>query len=435
MINKKFQNDKGLKEIVSKSTVYFFLRIFAFVFGYLFAIITTRKFGESTFGYVTLAFSILMITSVFCRLGFDINLTRIIAQNKKREETGLYTKSIIISFIISIIFSILIYFNAELISTKIFNKIGFIPYLKWVSFAIPLWSMILINSFVFRGYKKTLLYSIFNSFGRFFLTTVLLLTFIYIFKHEFTYTPIIAHFFGLLILCIISFVFIKKTLKSVNLKNEIPFKTFFNSSFPMFLSTSLIILLAWVDKVYLGYFVVEENIGIYDISLRIAALIGFTLEALNSILTPKIAESYSKNDFKMMQKEIRFSAKINFYLSLSVFLFIIIFSKQILQIFSEKFVEGKTVLLICCIGQLVNAFSGPVGNILQMTGQQKIFTKIIGLAFLINLILNPILISKYNIEGAAIAMIVSMIFWNFASSYYVYKKLGIKSYYLPFVRE
>ncbi|AOW21165.1 flippase [Urechidicola croceus] len=434
MIKKNFLNDKSLKEIVSKSATYFFLRIFAFVFAYLFAILTTRNFGESTFGYVTLAFSILMISSVICRLGFDINLTRIVAQDKENKQIGLYTKSIIISFLLSLLLSIIIYFNANYISINIFNKEGFIPYLKWISFAIPLWSMILINSFVFRGYKKTFLYSIFNSFGRFLLTTILLITFIYLYGDKYVYAPIVAHFFGLVILCIGSFIFIKKTIKDVSLKNEMPFKLFFNSSFPMFLSTSLIILLTWVDKVYLGYYVEEEKIGIYDISLRIAALIGFTLEALNSILTPKISEAYINKDYKTMQKEITFSAKINFFLSIGVFLFIIIFSKYILQVFSEKFIQGQIVLFICCIGQLVNAFSGPVGNILQMTGQQKIFTKIIAIAFLINLILNPILIQIYDIEGAAISMVISMVFWNFTSSYFVYKKLGIKSYYLPFIK-
>jgi O-antigen/teichoic acid export membrane protein len=432
MIKINSLKDKGLKEIALKSGSYFLLRLFGFVFSFAFALITTRKYGASVYGYVTLAFSIMMVLSVFCRLGFDINLTRLIAQNKFKDKTGLYTKSIFITFSIGLFFSFLIFCNATFISNAIFKKPDFVIYLKWISFSIPIWAVILINAGVFRGYKFNVLYSVFNSFGRFLLTS-LLLVLIYFFGEYYQYAPIVAHFFGLLILSIVSFFFIVKTLGTINFKSTISFKSYFNTSFPMFLSTSIMILLAWVDKIFLGYFVIGENIGMYDISLRIAALIGFTLEAINSILTPKISESFAKNDFKQMQKEITFSAKINFYLSIAVFLFIILFSGYILEFFSESFVDGQTVLFICCIGQLINAFSGPVGNILQMTGLQKTFTKIIAVAFIINIILNPILIKMYGINGAALAMVISMIFWNFTSSYFVYKKLGIRSYYLPFI--
>lgn len=424
--------DKSLKEIAFKGGVYFFIRIFGFLFTYIFTIIITRNLGADSYGYITLAFSIMMILSVICRLGFDLNLTRIFAQDNFAKNNGIYSQAILISLLLGVFFCGLIYFNAEYISIKIFGKPEFVKYLEWTSFTIPLWSIILINSGVFRGLRKNLYYSLFNSFGRFFLTTITLIVLIYLYDFRFGYTPAIAHFIGLLLLCLISFLLIKRTLGTFSLKSEKKFIDFFKVSFPMFLSTSLIILLTWTDKLFLGYFVTGSEIGIYDVSLRLAALIGFTLEALNSILVPKISEAFAKKDFDRMQKEITFSAKINFYFSMAVFVFLVLFSKFILSFFGDEFISGRKILFICCLGQLVNSFSGPVGNILQMTGYQKLFTKIIFCAFLINLILNPLLINFIGTKGAAITFVVSMIFWNFASSYFVYKKLKIRSFYFPF---
>lgn len=426
-------NDKGLKEIVFKSGIYFFIRIFAFLFSYIFTIIITRNLGAESYGYITLSFSIMMILSVVCRLGFDLNLTRIFARDNNKVNQGLYTHSVILSLIIGTFFCLLIYLNSQYISTNIFGKPKFSKFLEWTSLTIPLWSIILINSGVFRGLKKNLYYALFNSFGRFFLTTLILIVLLYIFEMNFDHIPAIAHFLGILILSLLSFFLIYQLFGALNFKRKTGFIGFFKVSLPMFLSTSLIIMLAWTDKLFLGYFVSGTEIGVYDISLRIAALIGFTLEALNSILVPKISEAFAREDFTKMQTEITFSAKINFYLSLGVFIFILVFSELILSLFGEEFILGQLVLSICCLGHLINSFSGPVGNILQMTGYHKLFTKIMLVAFIINLILNPVLISLYSIKGAAIAFVISMIFWNFTSSYFVYKKLKIRSFYLPFI--
>lgn len=433
----KFLEDKSLKEIITKSGGYFFLRILGFFFSYLFAYIITHKLGKDVYGLVTLAFSFLMILSVISRFGLDINLMRIISQKGLHANKKTYIKSIITSTIIGLCLAVIVYCSANVISNKIFKKPEFESYLEWVAFTIPIWSIILINSSIFRGLKLNFLYAFFNSFGRFFFSALILILFLFGFKSDNPHYAIIAHFLGLVLLLIGSFVFIVKYFKtkpSVKPTKESTFYSFLRTSTPMFMSTSIIILLAWLDKMFLGYFTNEDDIAIYDISIRIAALIGFTLEALNSILIPKISEAFGKNDFERMQKEITFSAKLNFYISSVLFIVILCFSKFILNIFSNEFIIGQTVLVICCFGQLINSFSGPVGNILQMTGHHKLFTKIMAVALFINICLNIILIKLYGMEGAAIAMVVSLVFWNFTSSFYIYKKLRIKSFYLPFIK-
>lgn len=431
----KSLQDKSLKEIITKSSGYFVLRILGLIFSYIFAYITTNYFGKNIYGFVTLGFSFLMILSVVSRFGLDINLMRIVSQSGLNRNKKLYFKSVALSSTISISLALIIYFSSDFIAVNIFAKPDFKPYLEWVAFTIPMWSLILINSNTFRGLKLNFHYAFFNSFGRFFLSLLVLCVFVFLIESPNSHSAIISHSLGLFLLLFGSFLYLLKLLlkDKYHQENNVSFKSFLGISAPMFLSTSIIILLAWLDKIFLGYFTNEGDIAIYDISIRIAALIGFTLEALNSILTPKISKAFSQKDFKKMQKEITFSAKLNFYISTALFIVIIIFSNQILSIFSKEFVAGQTVLIICCFGQLVNSFSGPVGNILQMTGFHKLFTKIMFLALVINIVLNLLLIHLYSMNGAAIAFCISIIFWNFISSYFIYKKLGVKSFYLPFI--
>ena len=68
-----------------------------------------------------------------------------------------------------------------------------------------------------------------------------------------------------------------------------------------------------------------------------------------------------------------------------MFLLILSFPTQILSIFGESFKEGKTILLILATGKLISSLSGSVGIILQMTGNQQIYKRIMIMALFINL--------------------------------------------------
>ena len=113
---------------------------------------------------------------------------------------------------------------------------------------------------------------------------------------------------------------------------------------------------------------------------------------------------------------------------------ILVFSKQILHFFGAEFIEGSTALIILAIGQLFNSFCGPVGNLLNMTGNHKEFRNVIFISLLINIVLNFVLIKDFGINGAATATTISLIAWNLLGVIIVKKKLHIYSYYNPFLK-
>lgn len=81
---------------------------------------------------------------------------------------------------------------------------------------------------------------------------------------------------------------------------------------------------------------------------------------------------------------------------------------------------------------MISAFSGPAGNILQMTGRQVIFMNVLFVGAVINVVLNYFLIPLYGIEGAAFASMTSVIFWNLTMVYFVKKEFGFLTIYNPF---
>lgn len=425
---------KDIIETLSKSGVYMVFRVLAFLFTYLFAYLVIRFFGEDSYGFVTLAFTVLVIITTLSVWGFDINLTKIFAENDSIERhSSKYSTSSLISFVTACIFGILIYLNSAFISENVFDKPGLTPYLKWAAVTIPFWALILMTAAVFRGLKNILLFSVFMSFGRFFLACAVLL--VLYFGMEQTRTtegfPMAAHFLGLFVLFVLAQIIVFRKIKKPKISFDANFKKYFRSTLPILLSATLVILLTWIDKIFLGIYVDEAKIGVYDIAIRISMFIVFSLDAINSILTPKISTAYYNNNLQAMQKEIDFISKVNMALSLGVFVMILLFDQYIFGIFGSNFLMGQTALIIVAVGQLINSYTGPVWNIMQMTGYQALLSRILIVTLGINIVLNLILVKKYGINGAAWATAISLVFWNCVASYFIYKKLKIRTFYLP----
>ena len=89
----------------------------------------------------------------------------------------------------------------------------------------------------------------------------------------------------------------------------------------------------------------------------------------------------------------------------------------------------------------MSSFSGSVGNILQMTGNQNVYARILLFGAVLNIGLNLLLIPETSplseftikgINGAAVASMSSLIIWNLSMVFVVKKKFGFYTFYNPF---
>lgn len=241
-----------------------------------------------------------------------------------------------------------------------------------------------------------------------------------------------AHFYGVGILALLALIKAVISFDRISFVSQDNSWKFLKEAFPMMISSTTLVLLGWLDTFVLGIYESSKTVGIYDLSLRIAILTSFVLQAINSILAPKLANSYLNKDMDTFNKLISASTKLNFFLTLIIVLAIILLNDLIFGFFGEEFKSGKNLLIILCLGQLVNSISGPVAVILQMTGYQKNYQNIVLFALLLNIVLNFTLTPIYGAVGAAIATVISMSSWNLLGALTIKKKLKINSFYIPF---
>lgn len=428
--------DTHLRELLRGSSVTFVFIVVGLALGYAFTLMITRNYGAEVMGLFALAVTVLSIFSVVGRLGFDTALLRFVAEYSSQGKLGsvkeVYVKALKMALPFCLLLSAVLFFAAPYLAEHVFGgKEHLSGYLRIISFAILPLALKLINSESLRGLKKIKEFSFLQNTAIFLFASIFLgvsLSFV-----RGVHVPVVVYVVSIVTVSMLSlYLWISRSgLSAVRSSDSIRSRAILSVSFPMLLSSSMFLIMQWTDTIMLGMFRTGAEVGIYTVALRVAALTSISLFAVNSIAAPKFAEFYGSGDMKGLEKTVRHSTKMIFWSSLPVLVVLFLFPSLILGIFGPEFKTGVYALLILAVGQFVNAFSGSVGYILQMTGRQKAFQNIILVAAVINIALNAALIPRYGINGAAFASMVSMAFWNVGSVCYISRNLGIKTYYTP----
>ncbi|ARU88044.1 polysaccharide biosynthesis C-terminal domain-containing protein [Pseudomonas sp. M30-35] len=194
---------------------------------------------------------------------------------------------------------------------------------------------------------------------------------------------------------------------------------------PLWAVSMMSITLAWGGAFLSGRWVAPDQIALYSVAVRAAALINFFMIAVNFVLAPKIARLYALGDMKLLQREVKVSVRVLYCFSIPVIAVILMYSKTIMGLFGETYEQGYKVLLILVVGQIVNIITGPVGYLLTMTGNERYMRNMYVLTGLACLGLIFTLTPLYGIQGTAWATCIAMAIHNIGCAVLVFKKMNI----------
>ena len=429
------------QEIVYNASLNLIIRFVSIFFSFFFTYCIAIWFGSSILGILALYQSFLFVLSVFCRLGLDTASVRFVTENLAKNRLliikNIFFKSTILVLITSLIVSIIFSMFFGKFTGFFFKYVDFNNYIIFVGVSIVPFSLLLVNSEIFRGFKKISYYAIFRQISLPVIACLILFIFISL-KIQNNFIPLFSYSASIYLLLFISYYFIfNKIFKNIPTSKEkkTSYKDLLKISIPMMITNSLLHLLQYSDVLILGIFTNDSNIGIYNISYKVAMLTSLSLFAVNSIAAPKISELFHANKIKEFNQTIRLSSKITFISSLPLVVIFLIFPEIILNLFGSEFKQGKWVLIILTLGQFLNCIAGPSGYVLQMTGKEKIFKNIIIFSVFVNIGLNLILVPAYGILGASLSSFCSLLISSFSSIYIINKEYRVKSFYLPFYNE
>jgi O-antigen/teichoic acid export membrane protein len=429
--------DFHLKELFRGGSIALVYKLGGALMSYVLVFVIARIYGAEGVGVYSTSWTILLISAVIAKMGFDTSIVRFIAENKMRKNVAqaaaVYRSMLKVLVISALCTGSLIIIAAPFLDDWFFSsEINRIAEIRLVGFGVFLLSIMSFNAESFRGLKKITLYSFFQNGTIYFFTLIIILAF-YLFSPTNIRFIIMALVTAILLMVLISFYFVKRNRffyagDFTGKQSAYKLRSIFLVSFPMLLSNSLFFVMNWTDILMLSAFTSESLVGIYSTCVKIAAVNAVALVAINSIASPKFAEFYASKDMIGLKRFVKQTTMLNLSISMPAFLAILFLPEFLLSIFGEEFIEGVKVLLLLAAGQLFNAFCGSTMPLLNMTGKEKTGRNILFLGAVVNFALNYLLIPRFGMMGAAMATTSSTVLWNALAVFFIHKYYGFTSF-------
>lgn len=428
--------DTHLREVLKGASSALMIRLFGTVVGFAVSVLISRLLGTEGTGIYFLALTVATIAATIGRVGFDNTIVRFIASHAAiRDWVGVrfvYLSSVRVIAPVSMLVSIGLFLGAEWFAVTIFDKPFMAQPFRLVSAAVLPLALAILHAESLRGLKlipssqwiKTVSIS---------LGTLLLL-------YPLTQAwgangAVIAYAGSVLITSLIAWLLWHKAWRSTEKLNSIPhdhlsLRSLFQSSWPLFGVALTGLVMQQAATIFLGIWGTTNDVGIFNVANRIASLLLFPLMAMISILAPKFAAMYRQGDMDGLKRLARSSSWLLTLISLPVAVLVAAGAEWILAIFGSDFKDGAMVLTILLVGVVVNAATGPVANLLMMSGHEYVVRNTAVFASLLILVMCLLLIPRYGMIGAATATSLGIAVQNLTMTYMVRRYLGFSPVFI-----
>lgn len=183
-------------------------------------------------------------------------------------------------------------------------------------------------------------------------------------------------------------------------------------SLPQTFSRFFLLLILWTDTLVLGMLGTEEQVGMYSVASRTAILGMIFLDAFSVMFAPMISELYEREARAELELAFKSVTKWGFALSWPLLLVFLTLPRQVLGVYGEGYAAASACLAVLTVAQVVGILTGPVGQMIVMSGRAWLnLANNLAVAAL-NVLLCWLLIPPYGVVGAAVATTTSIAVLN-----------------------
>ena len=386
----------------------FLSQVIALATGFLLSIILGRFLGAAAFGLFTMTLTIYTIASLVGGIGIPVAIVKYVAEFKEnKEKINIFVSCGVINSVFLGVIVGTILFTLSNTLADIFDMPELTDLIKIVAFALP---FLVVNNTLLgllNGLREMKSYSFRTVFRSALLLGFTILLVGIGFGIKGAVLALVLSEVGTLFLlifiarnffCFVIRDYVKTTKEVVKFGSQ------------LFLASAVGMVNTNADKLLVGYFLLDKDVGIYAIAVAIANGLLMIPGAIGTITYPAISEYNSKGSHETIETLINKSMKYSLIILSVLGISIIFFSKDIiLLLLKPEFLPATNPLTILILGMIFFGAWMAVGSTFSGVGRPDINWKIGAIAIVVGVTLNLLLIPIFGISGAAIGTAGSLL--------------------------
>lgn len=432
----KLGNDGHLKELLTGSLITFGLKMVGMLLAYISIYLISKKTGATGVGLYSVINQLLLVLAVIGSWGTSTSVLRYIGQHHTQSPGFLRVlrkRTLTILVPISCLLGLALFFGAPWLSIHIFHHYRYSLMLEITGILLPFFTLNALDIEFIRGLKILKISEFLRSVFR---PLLLIAVILLLWDDKLSRFDIIVFFSIIVVLS----TFVSSGIVGYHVRRQpkhsgetLSTLELLRTSGPMMISGLTATLMTALPLFWIEYTYMTADSGIYGVALRLSALISLVLMVVNTMAAPKFSSMYWNKEHEALQRLLHQSAKLMFWAALILSGILILLAAPLLNFFGEEYLEGEWAMIVLVLGQFINTATGSVGLLLNMSGQQKILRNSALFSLTVQILLLYALIPAYGILGGALAFAISSAIWNFICILYAYRRLNLRTFYIPFI--
>lgn len=173
----------------------------------------------------------------------------------------------------------------------------------------------------------------------------------------------------------------------------------------------------------LGWFGDMKDAGIYSLVFNIAFVVVIPRTAFNTLFAPAVSSYFTRNDHATLQLLVASAATWTFVAAAAIGIVLAVVAGPLLSWFGPGLEDGVPALRVLLLGQTLTAGAGSQLYVMTMTGHERIAAALLIGCAVLNGIASTVLIGFWGLIGAAIATSGSLIIWNLAMAFFLWRHM------------
>ncbi|PWV58442.1 oligosaccharide flippase family protein [Plasticicumulans acidivorans] len=426
----KLKFDEDLKEFLKKGSTALFIKAVSAALAFFLNVYLARSLGAGDAGIYFICLNTALFLSTFARCGLDTTIIKLVAsysyKNDKESIACVSIKSLTMVFIICVFFILVINLFSDQFLSLIFNESKKYVYAVCCSLIMMALSFVNISSSFLRGVRSITNSSLVLSF----LTPAFALFFMFFSVPIFGVVGALwSYFFASL--CAVGYGLFKYVYIvgvgrfRLRYLNKVAGYEILNPAKKAFFISVSQALLNSAPAVLAGMLTSPVDTAVFSVALRTALLTSFVYLSAETIMAPKLAALFASGNIEKANKFANRASLVLSFVSMPVFLIIVIFSKSIMGMFGKDFSDGSLLLIIISCGQFVNFATGFSSSYLFMIGAETIVRNVMVLSATVFFVCSLLMGYWYGVLGIAVSLAIVIAGQNIYLSIYAFKKYGV----------
>ncbi len=387
------------------------------VAGLAISLLITRMLGASGFGEYRIGVIFSELISQVAGLGLRSSALRFApiawANRDAARLEGIARSTTAAPILFAILLAAVVFAGAESIASRVFDAPELAPVLRVFAFAIPLAAGSHALEALLRAVHRVDLSIAGHDVG--FQLPKILFTAAALFLGFGVVGAGFAHIAALVVSVLLMGSMLRSLLASFGPRSAPPDyrpRELMSQAVPMYATNLLRAFSGSLETLLLGVFGVASGVGIYAAALQLVRVAGLLPEAFSSVTMPLISAAWDRGGAEEVRPLLKVVARWSLTATLPIVTIVALWAEPLLAVFGKEFLAGRAGVVLLSAVPVMNAAFGLCNAVLAMTGHARLnainWSAFIAAALALDLLLIP----RYGVEGAALAVVGSNLFFN-----------------------